>query len=303
MVKFIAPPLSSVQLIEKLEGKGLLIKNVTLASQGLNTIGYHRLSAYFKPFFDPDHKCFKAGTTFLDLLKLYAFDKELRLVVTDALETIEVTLRAQISDVMSLKYGSHWYTNPNNFNAAKFFTNFQAELEHISKNHNHEAFLAQYYKNYTEPKLPPSWMIIQCLLFSTLIALLKNILAIKDRKAICKIFGQPPVVMDSWLNSLRYTRNICAHHARLWDRWFVIAPKYLYNEVSNYKIRSFYAQAYIIFKLLRAIDPIKALEWQVKLFNLFEKYLEVPIAQTGFHENWQQDPFWENVTSEQKCRE
>ena len=49
-----------------------------------------------------DHR-FRKGTQFDDVLQLYVFDRSLRLLVMDALERVEVAVRAAISNAMSLK--------------------------------------------------------------------------------------------------------------------------------------------------------------------------------------------------------
>ncbi|MGV9584799.1 Abi family protein [Nocardia farcinica] len=57
----------------------------------------------------PDH-LFRAGTGFDDVVDLYVFDRALRLLVMDALERVEVAVRAALTDHMSTTYGdSHWY--------------------------------------------------------------------------------------------------------------------------------------------------------------------------------------------------
>jgi len=48
----------------------------------------------------------------------------------------------------------------------------------------------------------------------------------KDQQAIAFKFGiSEPIVFASWLRSLNYIRNICAHHSRLWNRNVVDQPK------------------------------------------------------------------------------
>lgn len=46
-----------------------------------------------------------------------------------------------------------------------------------------------------------------------------------DKRDIAGRFGIHPGVMGSWLHTLVYVRNICAHHARLWNRELAIAPR------------------------------------------------------------------------------
>lgn len=68
-----------------------------------------------------DHQ-FKDGTEFKQIVNLYSFDRELRLLIMDAIERVEVAIRATLNNVMANKYqtddicsGSHWYLNKSLF--------------------------------------------------------------------------------------------------------------------------------------------------------------------------------------------
>ena len=39
-----------------------------------------------------------------------------------------------------------------------------------------------------------------------------------DKKRIAQFFDLHPTVFTSWLHTLTYIRNLCAHHNRLWNR-------------------------------------------------------------------------------------
>ena len=109
------------------------------------------------------------------------------------------------------------------------------------------------------------------------------------------IFNYAPTMMDSWLETLVYTRNLCAHHSRLWNRWFVAAPVIPKGEACYKKLsqtnRKFIAIAYVITKLLKEIAPKS--HWQKNLFNLFNKYEEYPGIEMGSESDWRKDLFWE----------
>ena len=97
--------------IEILSSRGLVIDDRESVFRYLSTVSYYRLSAYFKPFQlnnHPGHR-FKPNITFDRIWQIYAFDRELRLHVSDALERIEIALRTALSDIMSIKYGNQWY--------------------------------------------------------------------------------------------------------------------------------------------------------------------------------------------------
>ncbi|WP_205570078.1 Abi family protein [Actinomyces lilanjuaniae] len=95
------PALSHDELITLYEERGLLVPDHDRAKRYLRRIGYYRLSPCTLPF-QTSHQShhFKKGTTFDDVLTLCIFDRELRLLVMDALERLEVAVRSALSDTM-----------------------------------------------------------------------------------------------------------------------------------------------------------------------------------------------------------
>ncbi|MFH5877494.1 Abi family protein [Arthrobacter sp. NA-172] len=107
------PPMGHADLVAQLSTRGLDIPDANRATRYLRNIGYYRLSPYAIPFQQgtPDH-AFRPGAQFDDLLDLYAFDRTLRLLVMDALERVEVAVRASLTDYMSTStQDAHWYTD------------------------------------------------------------------------------------------------------------------------------------------------------------------------------------------------
>jgi abortive infection bacteriophage resistance protein len=74
------------QQVDLLQQRGMQIEDPATAAFYLQHINYYRLGAYWLPF-EVDHAShrFKPGTRFDDVLKLYVFDRELRLLVLDAI--------------------------------------------------------------------------------------------------------------------------------------------------------------------------------------------------------------------------
>lgn len=50
-----------------------------------------------------------------------------------------------------------------------------------------------------------------------------------DKKTIAHNYGLQPDVLESWMHHMTYVRNLCAHHARLWDRVWSIKPHLPYG--------------------------------------------------------------------------
>ena len=91
------PALSFQEQLDQLKSRGLIVDDESLATSQLSSISYYRLSAYWYPFRlrnDQGHvgDDFIAGTSFSDVVELYEFDRQLRLLVIDALERVEVFL-------------------------------------------------------------------------------------------------------------------------------------------------------------------------------------------------------------------
>ena len=168
---------------------------------------------------------------------------------------------------------------------------FRKEVNHICKEEKEE-FIKHYFSKYQHPTYPPSWMIMECLSFGTCLNLFRYLAKINDKSIISKTFGYHPKVVESCLVALRYTRNICAHHARLWNRWFVVIPKDVkaFSAIPT-KSRSLHQQIIIIHHLNKIISPNSL--WKNNLFSLFNRNKEnVPFHLMGFQKDWQNDPFW-----------
>ncbi len=110
-MKFQKPATSIHDQIEILKKRGMVIDDDKYAEHYLNFISYYRLQAYWKLFRVSTKKygdiLFKDGTTIEDVIKLYFFDRDLRLVVLDAIELVEIALRTIWTNHLAMKYGPH----------------------------------------------------------------------------------------------------------------------------------------------------------------------------------------------------
>ena len=102
---FAKPPLSHERMLEQLESRGLVVPDRDRALRYLRHLGYYRLSPYTIPFqAERSTHTFAPGAEFDDVLDLYVFDRKLRLHCLDALERVEVAVRAALTDHMSTTY-------------------------------------------------------------------------------------------------------------------------------------------------------------------------------------------------------
>ncbi|MBA2654816.1 MAG: Abi family protein [Gammaproteobacteria bacterium] len=295
--KYTKLPLSVEDQVSFLKQQGLIINNLAYASQILEAVSFYRLSGYTLPFKEPHTlgpRKFKTSVTFELIWHIYQFDKELRLLVSDAIEAIEIAFRTSLVNKMSILYGGHWYLEKHHFKNPKQHSLFIKAVDQIIRDKS-EVFIKHYYEHYSNPFYPPVWMLAECLSFGTCSKLFRNLKSVADKKSISEIFQQHPTVIDSWMASLTYTRNLCAHHSRLWNRWFVISPLLPKNDPVASRIGvkdfSFYRVAYILDKLITSFSVNSS--WKKRLNKLFDNYPDVPFHMMGFSKEWGKDSFWD----------
>lgn len=290
------PPLSIDEQIHLLASRGLIIPDRDVARHYLKFINYYRLSGYTFYFEQSINKKrnhqFQSDTSFNDIIALYDFDRNLRILVMDAIEKIEVAARTLICTTLAIKYqDSHWHLNKSLFKKEFNYFNFMDKCRNEEKN-SKEPFVTHYKTNYKNPEDLPSWMIIELLPMGTWSILYNNLENRSDKKSISDEFNLSPVEFGSCLHAISYMRNLCAHHSRLWNRHFTLKPM----QTRTYKEyltpnTTFAAQAALLHIFLKIISP--ANEWTSSLYHLINKHQFVNISRMGFLANWHNDEFWE----------
>ncbi|MDO3387767.1 Abi family protein, partial [Gilvimarinus sp. SDUM040013] len=104
-IPFAKQPRSFADQVQILQSHGLNIPDQTKAEFYLSQLNYYRLAAYCLPF-EQNHATHQVipGTSFDDVLNLYIFDRELRLLLMDAIERVEVSLRTQMAYHLSHRH-------------------------------------------------------------------------------------------------------------------------------------------------------------------------------------------------------
>ena len=102
-MRYTKPALTFEQQIELLENRGLQFPDKDKAAHYLSNISYYRLSAYMLPLKIQGQERFQDGVVFDDVLQLYIFDREFRLLIFDVVEKLEVAFRTQMSYLPDLR--------------------------------------------------------------------------------------------------------------------------------------------------------------------------------------------------------
>ena len=293
-------PLTFEQQLQQLKERGLIIDDDDLALFHLKTISYYRLSAYWHPFrkIEQDGVLsddFEEGTQFTEVIRLYEFDRRLRLLVMDAIERIEVYARTLFTYQIGHRYGTFGHTM-----AANFHPNFNHApwLEKLEEDaaKSKDVFISHYKNKYAGFPTLPIWMVTEVMSLGSLsfgYRGLKN----DDKKIISDEFALSHKCLGNWFHTLNYIRNVCSHHGRLWNRELAIRPSTMRARAWNPPVtprndRIFYVLL-ILRYLLRNVYGSK--EWKEQCDNLLKPIAEDRKWRTamGIPGNWMEHPVWE----------
>jgi abortive infection bacteriophage resistance protein len=283
------PALSYSQQLTLLTGRGLDCRDHTRTIEWLQRIGYYRLSAYFIPFRAAGSEAFRMGANFDEVIELYKFDCSLRLLVLQALDRVEVGVRAKVTYHLAHELGPFGHTVAGNFapsyDHAYFMTNLAREERRST-----EVFVRHYRSKYTATPHLPIWMATELLTFGVLSKMYGN-LRKTIRKKIAREFSQPESVFTSWIHSLAAIRNICAHHNRLWNRQLAVKPElpaaWTAVGIDNTRV---YAIALVIESLLNTLSP--GSKWKERLKTALAAYPSADLPAMHFPTDWQDQAPW-----------
>lgn len=287
------------QQLKLLGERGLIINDYGHAMLQLGTISYFRLSAYWYPLrFRDEHEYvtsdFIEGANFDDVISLYEFDRQLRLLVTDAIERIEVYIRTLISYHLSHEYGAFGHTDPANFHPQFNHAQWLGKLEEEAARSS-DAFIAHYKNKYTGFPTLPIWVITEVMSLGSLSFCYQG-LKHDDKRVISNKLGLHHMCLRDWLHTLTYIRNVCAHHSRLWNRELAIRPQRPRSAEWNAPVTPRNDRIFYILLMLRHLlkTTNNGDSWCLQCNELLEPIVNDGKwrAAMGVPENWKEHPLW-----------
>ncbi|MEV8143738.1 Abi family protein [Specibacter sp. NPDC078709] len=257
---------------------------------------------------------YKHGTSLEQASRSIDFDRELRLLVLDGIERIEVSLRLQIGYILG-RSSPFAPQQPSAFVSAFTGEHLDPRTNTMSRRHaqwlqradarrtdSDEAFDTHFRTKYDDQM--PIWALTEILEMGHLERLytgLKNSLTTE----IAQAYGAPTKkLMTSWISSLNYIRNVSGHHARLFNRKSVAAPgrpkpglirtlDHLRDETSAKAVFGLYNALDILAYLLRSIDTESP--WSQKVVDTIQSFPEQPGFTTstmGVPPGWATQELW-----------
>ncbi len=299
-----------------LKNRGLQVADDAKAIECLRRNGYYRLSAYWYPFrkITPASvprrtNIFLPDSHFEDAIALYIFDKEFKLLLLDAIERVEIAVRVDLALRLGAR-DSFFHTKPQLLNSVfsrpngsgnSHYSKWISKLE-SAVNGSRQEFIKHHKHKYGSKSPLPIWIAIELWDFGLLSHFFSG-LNVTDKDAVAKRFRVPDwQVMESWLRSLNFVRNVIAHHGRLWNLNLVDRPKLpMQGTMSDFDsligLANFNSRIYsaccILCHFSHVINPDST--WPQQLVTKVSHFPLMPHAtaqEMGFPQNWEAHTIW-----------
>lgn len=265
------------QQLSLLTSRGLTIRDTDKAREILLDIGYYRLGFYLFPFEKsyPDlhnrtHKYIE-GTSFEDVVKLYYFDFDLRLLLMRYLNRIEIAFRTSLIYNLSNRHNSTsiWFVSPTVVNHS-YARDFESKV--YTPDFKRNSVIHRHHQNNPCDRFAPAWKTLEFMTFGAVMKLYEQLKKRDDKILIAHEFGIRQVVtFESYMHTIRQVRNVCAHGLRLYD---LKLPKGIRRGPAANKPAERYnliGALRVIKYLMGQISENRANDMSVQIHNLYEQ--------------------------------
>jgi abortive infection bacteriophage resistance protein len=313
------------QQADQLINRGLTADRDELISR-LTVVSYYRLSGYLYPFREigsggKRQDTFVAGTTLDMVWRRYNFDRRLRILLLDAIERIEVAIRTRLVYHFVQTHGPFGHLECQNlpgFKKRSFARQLWRNVKSLAKlrgrkrsdheqwlrglkeeqRRSREKFVIHFRNRYGDQhEQLPLWMACELMTCGSTLQLMFGI----ERPVVRKVsaeFGFPDQQLLSWTKALFALRNSCAHHSRVWNRIFGAKPSIPGKNKNpkwhttpcfdNRRVGFMLTICYIWLQKISATS-----QWKTRLYELFNEYPEIPLAEMGLPNNWRTHDLWQ----------
>ena len=277
------PPMTIDEQVENLKNIGLIVDDEEYAKKILNDISYFRLIKAYSLNLKSKNGCYNKQTAFKEIVDLYLFNSNFRQLIFPEIEKVEINVRCRLANFFAEQYGVLGYLQAENFSNENYHAQFLEDIKEEVRRNSKAPVVRNFKENYEGGNLP-IYALVEVFSFGTLSKFYKNMLN-KDKKAIAKTFGVGYTYFESWLESISYVRNICAHYGRIYNAKLSKTP-ILYKEYTQVGIGNnrIYGVLLCLKYLLKDDDHWNLFVDKIEL--LFDKYPCVQISTMGFPENW-----------------
>lgn len=285
-VESVKPFCTYQQQIDKLEARGLIVRDKAYAESVLRSENYYRLRGYWltmvKKQGTPPDDVFYPGTTFENIVDVYLFDVDLREIILSATSIIETNLKAYISYYHAQKYGPIGYMNYEHFEDVNKHIWMMYELQKDKTARKDELFVQHHKK--CKGGIFPVWAATELMSFGQVSKFFKNMVR-EDRNKMSREFYSisSREYIESWIQCAVVARNIAAHGGRFYNRF--LSPKIRLPDALAGNESTFWGYAYVIYMLL----PEEKKEAFISdLSRAISAHKYVLLKHISFPDNWAQ---------------
>lgn len=263
------------QQIEKLSKRGLIFEDeneINKAKEILLDIGYYRLGFYWYYFQDKKTHKFNENINLKDIVKLYYFDFDLKMLLLRYIYRIEVHFRTQLIYLASNNYleNNSWYIDPKIVDS-RIFKEFN-NIYYILKTKNNTLIK---HHNKHSGNYAPAWKVFEFLTFGQCFKFYTNLKNQELKKKISSSYGIRDVrLLNNYFSSLISIRNICSHNGILFD----YNQSYGIKRIPNLKYRiktnnttNLNASIRLLLFILSKVSINRANELESELKKLFKE--------------------------------
>ena len=310
-------------LVALIKQRRMHVADTVRAERKLAQLGYYRLSGYWYPAreFDLDpvtnqakicpittkplrQDVFAAGTSFEDVVSLYRFDKDLRLLMLDAIERLEVNLKTVIAHVVGyhdpMAYTDVSYIGPKyarNFvdsrgNPRNTWNEWTVSQQKLLDRSTEDSI--QWHRRTGRPI--PFWVAVEAWDFGALSRYFEMLKGTYQNQILSRFGLTDAKIFARWLQAINLLRNRCAHHTRIWNQVaanplsaLTADPYFAALNLDCNALARLYGLVSIIWFLLKQIAPSS--DWIRKVADLIDSKPGLPgctfgsiglPAETGF---------------------
>ena len=238
---------------------------------------------------------FKAEVRFEHILHVMCLDEKLRDSLAAALEWIELDFRTTFAHEHSRIYGALGYANHRNFHDSQRHDKVLGKIsDEIDK--SKERCIPHLIQKYGDI---PVWAMVEVVSFGNIVHMYRN-MHIHDQPHIAKRYTVKSDILGSYIQHISVVRNMCAHHARLWDKTFYgFRPLYDWRKVNLFvaDTQHLFHTFLLAYRLTQHIPAacFDRIAWKNRLVTLLKEFQMLPncnpfeimgIPTNGFDNAW-----------------
>lgn len=237
----------------------------------LSDIGYYRLGFYWRPFEKDKAHNFKEGTKFSEVVHLYYLDANLRDILSNYINRVELNFRTKLIYYVSNKYKNSptWFVDPLVLNS-KAIANFNKFYDDSFKQKNKA--INNHHRKYINDKYAPAWKTLEFLTFANIVHIYKELKDDEIKKRISTLFKVNDISkFVNLLETMVYIRNVCAHNGVLFDlktpKGISKLPGLHFDSADRHSLQ---ASIEVLKYLLHSISENRKKELESKIFELIK---------------------------------